>query len=248
MIKFFRKIRYDLMEKNKTGKYLKYVIGEIVLVVIGILIALQINNWNEGRKQQLVLDQYYELLLGDYEENKKYINTLIISLKEGITSFENYYQEFGKKNLETNDFISELDKIDNVTAYLKFENPTIQTVQHTGEIKLLPATLREKILILNGNQERWTIVNNSNNEIFLSQQMKAIALGLKTNIKIRANNHPQLNKDLQKEVSPIKLLLEAEAAFALKYFTEKNLLVEMQKMIDDITEVESLIKKELNKK
>jgi hypothetical protein len=51
MIKFFRKIRYDLMEKNppagragKTGRYLKYAIGEIVLVVIGILIALQINN------------------------------------------------------------------------------------------------------------------------------------------------------------------------------------------------------------
>jgi len=51
MIKFFRKIRYDLMEKNKTGKpdftagwYLKYALGEIVLVIIGILIALQINN------------------------------------------------------------------------------------------------------------------------------------------------------------------------------------------------------------
>lgn len=50
MIKFFRKIRYDLMEKNKTGKYFKYAIGEIVLVVIGILIALSINNWNENRK------------------------------------------------------------------------------------------------------------------------------------------------------------------------------------------------------
>ncbi len=52
MIKFFRKIRYDLMEKNKTGKYFKYAIGEIILVVIGILIALQINNWNEERKER----------------------------------------------------------------------------------------------------------------------------------------------------------------------------------------------------
>ena len=50
MIKFFRKIRYNLMEQNKTGKYLKYAIGEIVLVVIGILIALQFNTWNEQRK------------------------------------------------------------------------------------------------------------------------------------------------------------------------------------------------------
>jgi len=49
MIKFFRKIRYDLMEQNKTGKYSKYAIGEILLVVIGILIALSINNWKQSR-------------------------------------------------------------------------------------------------------------------------------------------------------------------------------------------------------
>ena len=50
MIKFFRHIRQNLIMENKTGKYLKYAIGEIVLVVIGILIALQINNWNENKK------------------------------------------------------------------------------------------------------------------------------------------------------------------------------------------------------
>jgi len=50
MIKFFRKIRYKLMSENKTGKYFTYAIGEIVLVVIGILIALSINNWNENVK------------------------------------------------------------------------------------------------------------------------------------------------------------------------------------------------------
>ena len=49
MIKFFRKIRYNLMETGKTSNYFKYAIGEIILVVIGILIALQINNWNENR-------------------------------------------------------------------------------------------------------------------------------------------------------------------------------------------------------
>jgi len=49
MLKFFRRIRFDLMEKNKTGKYFKYAIGEIVLVVIGILIALSINTWNQNQ-------------------------------------------------------------------------------------------------------------------------------------------------------------------------------------------------------
>ncbi|MGB5372105.1 MAG: DUF6090 family protein, partial [Flavobacteriaceae bacterium] len=52
MLKFFRKIRQQLLVKNNISKYLLYAIGEIVLVVIGILIALQINNWNEDRKDR----------------------------------------------------------------------------------------------------------------------------------------------------------------------------------------------------
>ncbi|MBT8269888.1 MAG: hypothetical protein KJN59_11765 [Bacteroidia bacterium] len=52
MINFLRKIRYTLMEKGNTGKYLKYAIGEILLVMIGILLALQVNNWNESRLER----------------------------------------------------------------------------------------------------------------------------------------------------------------------------------------------------
>ena len=49
MIKFFRNIRKNLISENKTAKYLKYALGEIILVMIGILLAMQINNWNENR-------------------------------------------------------------------------------------------------------------------------------------------------------------------------------------------------------
>jgi hypothetical protein len=66
MIKFFRKIRQNLLSQGKTGKYFKYAIGEIVLVVIGILIALSINSWNSDRLQnsknrQLLLKMSKEL-------------------------------------------------------------------------------------------------------------------------------------------------------------------------------------------
>ncbi|WP_033959722.1 DUF6090 family protein [Psychroserpens jangbogonensis] len=54
MIKFFRKIRQNLFAEGKTVKYLTYVIGEIVLVVIGILIALQVNTWSENQKKNLL--------------------------------------------------------------------------------------------------------------------------------------------------------------------------------------------------
>jgi hypothetical protein len=59
MIKFFRKIRQNSLSEGKTGKYLKYAIGEIILVVIGILIALQLNNLNENKKIMYLKRKYF---------------------------------------------------------------------------------------------------------------------------------------------------------------------------------------------
>jgi hypothetical protein len=89
MIKFFRKIRYDLLEKNKTGKYLKYAIGEIVLVVIGILIALQINNWNENRKVQKQEVQIYKEIKNDLNQTKQEILQAVQINKFCLTSNQN---------------------------------------------------------------------------------------------------------------------------------------------------------------
>lgn len=65
MIKFFRHIRQDMIDKNRIVKYLLYAVGEIVLVVIGILIALQINNWNEMRKQRVQEHKFLTSLKAD---------------------------------------------------------------------------------------------------------------------------------------------------------------------------------------
>jgi hypothetical protein len=65
------------MEKNKTGKYLKYAIGEIILVVIGILIALQINNWNENRKERQSEVKYYKSLKLDMETDLVNLDSII---------------------------------------------------------------------------------------------------------------------------------------------------------------------------
>ena len=77
MIKFFRQIRYDLMSNNQSGKYLKYAIGEILLVVIGILIALQINNWNESRKLEKKESIYLGALKSDFEKSINALNRVI---------------------------------------------------------------------------------------------------------------------------------------------------------------------------
>ena len=71
MIKFFRKIRQRLLSENKFSKYLLYAVGEIILVVIGILIALQINNNNEARKEKALEKELINLLISDLEEKRK---------------------------------------------------------------------------------------------------------------------------------------------------------------------------------
>lgn len=78
MIKFFRKIRYNLMESNKTGKYLKYAFGEIFLVVIGILIALSINNANDARKERKELNNYLLKISNDVTRDMEQIAALKI--------------------------------------------------------------------------------------------------------------------------------------------------------------------------
>lgn len=78
MIKFFRHIRQQLISENKTGRYLKYAIGEIVLVVIGILMALQINNWNTDRiakkQENTILLELQAEYQGKMEELNQKVN------------------------------------------------------------------------------------------------------------------------------------------------------------------------------
>ena len=92
MLKFFRDIRQNLLLKNMTRKYLKYAIGEILLVVIGILIALSLNNWNEERKEGLKESVFLEKMLEDLEAQEAEIDNVARanarSIHRAIAMFE----------------------------------------------------------------------------------------------------------------------------------------------------------------
>ena len=94
MIKLFRNIRQSLINEGNTSKYLKYAIGEIVLVVIGILIALQINNWNEGRKEALQEKLLLNNLQGEFKDNLQDLDSIAIEADKVIGSLEKVFDLF----------------------------------------------------------------------------------------------------------------------------------------------------------
>ena len=110
MMKLFRKIRENMLMNNKTGKYVKYAIGEVILVVIGILIALQINNWNEKEKLKVeevkFLKNFKQSLFADiefnnfrfdkYELTKESISILINHIEQDLPYQDSLKYHFGR--------------------------------------------------------------------------------------------------------------------------------------------------------
>ncbi|RRQ48124.1 hypothetical protein DZC72_10375 [Maribacter algicola] len=151
MIKFFRKIRQNLLEEGKTSKYLKYAIGEIVLVVIGILIALQINNWNEERKSKNLEISYLKNLKEDVKSDSLYFErswfTNVGKKIEGLTKAKNYYLD-GIVPLDTISFINDISYggiygIGTITP----NSRTYKELVSTGNISLITnQDIREQIV------------------------------------------------------------------------------------------------------
>jgi len=105
MIKFFRQIRHNLLMENKTSKYLKYAIGEILLVMVGILLALQVNNWNENRKSHLNEIKLVKQLIDDARADSIFFESRIIHQQIRDTLFSNLI------NLSNNITVDSISKL-----------------------------------------------------------------------------------------------------------------------------------------
>ncbi len=137
MIKFFRKIRYDFMEKNKTGKYFKYAIGEIVLVVIGILIALSINNWNEERKIRENEVVYLNNIKRDLQLSITEIDQFVDRRNSLINSANTVMEHFNGKSVNNwNSFNKHLVDIYTWQSFYLIDN-TYQELKYSGNFAII---------------------------------------------------------------------------------------------------------------
>lgn len=144
MIKFFRKIRQKLLSENKFSKYLIYAIGEIVLVVIGILIALGINNWNSERLLREAAHQNLKVLKINIDKD---INQLqkSISFMDSIISFadklNNTFQGNNTINEKTIFYLLELV----IETNFDLKTNTLEALNQRGEFNALDENIQQQI-------------------------------------------------------------------------------------------------------
>lgn len=147
MIKFFRKIRQNLLSEGKTAKYFKYAIGEIILVVIGILIALQINNWNEARKENIKLKTAIQSVYNDLISD-----SLLITNELPLV----YQRNTINTNLLKRAYATEVN-LDTLVKIMKSEFPvrwyssppfntnTFSNLKSTGAFDILPLEIKNPL-------------------------------------------------------------------------------------------------------
>ena len=134
MIKFFRKIRQRLLTENKFSKYLLYAIGEILLVVIGILIALQIDNLNEKRKAIIKTENYLVEILKDLASD-----TIVIDNGIRVSSIliQNGEWALGRVDYTPNQVDSLWTSLGGFNLRYSLNDKTFQKIQYAGESKLI---------------------------------------------------------------------------------------------------------------
>ena len=219
MIKFFRKIRYKLMETGKTGKYFKYAIGEILLVVIGILIALQINNWNENRKQNNLETVYLKSLKEEFQTNLKEVDRVM---------------QLNAKNMK------------NALTLSNFIGPKTPKITEKEFADLLMGTINNEVQYRPGSGVINEIISSGKLTIFSNQDLKkALASldGLLLKIKFQEDEeHGATRRDLlamlQKEdINLRKIAFDAYGElFGLQQsnFTDSNLHLLQSKEFDNL--------------
>tara|TARA_R110001592_G_scaffold3704_2_gene21328 strand:+ start:4109 stop:4831 length:723 start_codon:yes stop_codon:yes gene_type:complete len=155
------------MQTGKTSKYFKYATGEIVLVVIGILLAIQINNWNENRKQKIAEQEILISLQKELKNNKKNLSFYIAKYKKqynnGVFLLSLFYQK--KDTISNNTLDKALGSIEETFTF-EASDGVINSIITSGKIEIIQnAQLKSLITSFNGS------VINATQEVVNVQQL-----------------------------------------------------------------------------
>lgn len=136
MIRLLRKVRKNLLSENKYGIYILYATGEIVLVMAGILLALQIDNWNEARKDRNTEEQYMNRLLYDLQNDTSYFSSQILLCERAISHLDSFLVEMYIAPESPDDVYRIIKHSALQTDDLTLKNSTYEELISTGSMNI----------------------------------------------------------------------------------------------------------------
>lgn len=248
MIKFFRKIRQKLVFENKTSKYITYAIGEIILVVIGILIALQINNWNEKKKNQQQEALILKNILQDLKTDKKGLVKIIERRKEKATSAEimvSYYE--GEKIKNLSDYYYHWTNVLYWEAHYP-RNIAFKELVNAGNMSIIKnAEIRNSLLEINASYEELFAVRQhmyDDYTLYLYNPFSSI-IDYGDGIKVWSN--PNIKIELSEEDVFIALKNKTiKNGFILASFNNNGLKDQLIQILKNVAITISLIENEIH--
>jgi hypothetical protein len=266
MIKIFRKKRHDLMEKGKTGapaatsvkagKYIKYAIGEIILVVIGILIALQINNFNNSSKQRSIEQEYLLSLQTEFKTNLNSLNDCLVKNEEMINSVSDLLVLFDKQTLDTiteEEMSNRLQKVFSTEVNFIPATGVLTDIISSGNLNLIQNNnLRQKLASFESSiellefQENGATTGKKNLHNFLNKNgsVRSVVANSGYGIQHHSISDTVNNKQLFKSVEFENILLDYY--LTSRYAGERSYIDLSEEVENILTEIDSEITKGLN--
>lgn len=244
MIKFFRRVRQKLISENKFSKYLIYAVGEIILVVIGILIALSINNWNEDRKTASQEIKILNELKNDLETNLNEIietyNTtsgrqestvIILGYFENRKSFDDSLK-MAFENIK-------MDGLFNIanTTYKFIESQGINSLSNDS-LRIRVTEMYERHLknILTRENRNWKIVDEELIPYMTEHFISSPSVDESVSFALEAINTPK-NIDFLWEDSTLKnLIVRLQGWFLVRLKWQEEARISLEELIVDVQE------------
>ena len=248
MIKFFRKIRQTLIHENRFSKYLLYALGEIMLVVIGILIALQINNWNEDRKQDQRVKQNYHQILEDLEREKNYATFIIDKFEGQRKAYQEYLDGFSTSQITREAMLHELLQLNMEGFPINSNSSFIESLHNSGEIALVPEKIRNRLIDLRRRQQKIIVDEGLDNRARMGIiERVSMLIGTK-DLEKRIESQAELRAALNLGENTNQIIMGLEAIHDWMDFSESKSIRHLKELVTEIEEVESLIMQELESK
>lgn len=244
MLKFFRKIRQKLLTENKFSKYLIYAFGEIVLVVIGILIALSINNKNENKKLLKSKTEYYKQLVEELNLDIKELEPHLKRIEQSIMSYDAYMATFEIPNMPLDSIYQHIKKVDPIFAPTRFNTKTIEVLKSTGDIKLISSSIKDLLIRLENQQNLYVDENDVNYGLYLNTTIDAYLINA-FSIQHMLVNQEQLSEALNIKTNFADQMAKLHMSLTLKNFAERNEIDSSKNILNLTYELKNSIEEEL---